>query len=133
MKTRARLAAAGAAALLAATALTAPTALAEPTAPPAQSQTKGPPAHAKGTPNGPSLSIQMLSFNDYHGHLEAAHPPIAARYDPSQTPVGGAEYLATTLSNLRATAPNGNTITVAAGDLIGGSPFLSGLFHDRQR
>jgi 5'-nucleotidase len=41
---------------------------------------------------------------------------------------GGAEFLSAKLSELR--EGNKNTLTVAAGDLIGGTPFLSGLFHD---
>ncbi|HRW19456.1 MAG TPA: bifunctional metallophosphatase/5'-nucleotidase [Dermatophilaceae bacterium] len=81
-----------------------------------------------GNPN--LVSVQLLSFNDYHGHLEATDKPLSPTLDPSQTQAGGAEYLATTLANLRAKAPGGNTLTVAAGDLIGGSPFLSGMFHD---
>jgi 5'-nucleotidase len=85
-------------------------------------------APSKGNPN--LTTVQLLSFNDYHGHLEASDPPLSKTLDPSQTPVGGAEYLATALKDLRATAPGGNSLTVAAGDLIGGSPFLSGLFHD---
>lgn len=104
-----------AAAALAATALTAP-------------------AQAKATPKpqgNPNLTtVQLLSFNDFHGHLEATDPPLAKSLDPSQTPVGGAEYLAGKLTELRGTAPAGQSLTVAAGDLIGGSPFLSGLFHD---
>ena len=88
------------------------------------------PAQAKPQPKpggNPNLTtVQLLSFNDYHGHLEATDPPLAAKHDPAQTPVGGAEHLATKLKELR----SGNTLTVAAGDLIGGSPFLSGLFHD---
>src|SRR5829696_1322614 len=77
------------------------------------------------------LQLQVLSFNDFHGHL---HPPggtdatLGATLDPSNTQVGGAEYLASTLDSLRARARYSQT--VAAGDLIGGSPFLSGLFHD---
>ena len=42
--------------------------------------------------------------------------------------VGGGRYLASTLSALR--AGHASSLTVAAGDLIGGSPFLSGAFHD---
>ncbi len=78
-----------------------------------------------------TVELQILSFNDYHGHLQ---PPggtdatLSATLDPSATPVGGAEYLSTALSGLRTNAAN--SLTVAAGDLIGGSPFLSGLFHD---
>ena len=43
-------------------------------------------------------------------------------------PAGGGEYLSTKLKQLR--AGHKYSLTVAAGDLIGGSPFLSGLFHD---
>ncbi len=75
-------------------------------------------------------TVQLLSFNDFHGHLEATDPPLSRTLDPSQTLVGGAEYLAPTLAALRAQAGDQNSLTVAAGDLIGGSPFLSGAFHD---
>lgn len=79
----------------------------------------------------PSLqTVQLLSFNDYHGHLEATDPPLSAVHDPSQTPVGGAEYLSSKLTQLRDKVGDGRSLTVAAGDLIGGSTFLSGLFHD---
>lgn len=74
------------------------------------------------------VDLQILSFNDYHGHLK---PPSGADSQlPGQgaTAHGGVEYLSSTLSALR--AGKKNTLTVAAGDLIGGSPFLSGLFHD---
>lgn len=74
------------------------------------------------------VELQLLSFNDFHGHLEATDGPLTRVQDPSQTPVGGAEYLAATLAELR--EGHKNTLTVAAGDLIGGSTFLSGMFHD---
>ena len=82
-------------------------------------------------PKPKDVQLQVLSFNDFHGHLQ---PPggtdatLGATLDPSATPVGGAEYLATTLDHLRAKAKYSQTVT--AGDLIGGTPFLSGLFHD---
>ncbi len=82
-------------------------------------------------PKPKDVQLQVLSFNDFHGNLQ---PPggtdatLGAALDPSNTPVGGAEYLATTLDGLRAKAKYSQTVT--AGDLIGGSPFLSGLFHD---
>jgi len=85
----------------------------------------------KGGGNKNLVNVQLLTFNDFHGHLQ---PPsgrdatLGAQLDPSNTTVGGAEYLAATLSNLRANATN--SITATAGDLIGGSPFLAGLFHD---
>jgi 5'-nucleotidase len=87
-----------------------------------------PGAATKGNPN--LTTVQLLSFNDYHGHLEATDPKLTPIEDPSQTAVGGAEYLSSTLSALRAKAGKGSSLTVAAGDLIGGSPFLSGMFHD---
>ena len=76
----------------------------------------------KGRPNV-LVDLQLLAFNDYHGHLEA--DPFNAL--PTGV-AGGAEFLSAKLAELR--AGNENTLTVAAGDLIGGSPFLSGLFHD---
>ena len=82
-------------------------------------------------PGNPNLrTVQLLSFNDYHGHLEANDPKLTPAEDPSQTAVGGAEYLSTKLAQLRAKAGTGKSLTVAAGDLIGGSTFLSGMFHD---
>jgi 5'-nucleotidase len=74
--------------------------------------------------------IQILSFNDFHGHLEATDGPLNATLDPSRTPAGGSEYLAAHLQRLRSKVGARNSLTVAAGDLIGGSTFLSGLFHD---
>jgi 5'-nucleotidase len=74
-------------------------------------------------PPGQLVQVQLLAFNDYHGHLEAATPGTA---DGVQA--GGGEYLSAKLSELR--AGNKYSLTVAAGDLIGGSPAFSGLFHD---
>ncbi len=89
-------------------------------------------------PPGQLVDLQLLAFNDYHGHLEpdAAFDedgdPLAdgtvELADGSFVPAGGSEYLATHLARLRRGASN--SLTVAAGDLVGGSPFLSGLFHD---
>lgn len=86
----------------------------------------GPAAATDG--RGRQIDLQLLSFNDYHGHLEATDQPLPAAQDPSQTPVGGAEHLAAKLTELRKNSKN--SLTVAAGDLIGGSTFLSGMFHD---
>jgi len=88
-------------------------------------------ADARPGPKPKDLQLQVLSFNDFHGHLEppgGVNATLGVQLDPSATPVGGAEYLASTLDRLRQNARYSHT--VAAGDLIGGSPFLSGLFHD---
>jgi 5'-nucleotidase len=70
-----------------------------------------------------TVSLQLLAFNDYHGHLEASTP--GAIYG---IPAGGAEFLSAKLNELR--EGHKYSLTVAAGDLIGGSPAFSGLFHD---
>ena len=78
------------------------------------------------------VEVQLLSFNDYHGHLESDTPGEIERTkrdgEVVEIPAGGAEYLARHLRKLR--RGHENSLTVTAGDLIGGSPFLSGLFHD---
>ncbi len=112
---RVRIAAAGALVLAAAMSIPAASATAGPSAPPGKSV---------------QVPIQLLSFNDYHGHLEATDPALPKKWDPSASPTGGVEYLAATIKALRAEVGDSNSLTVAAGDLIGGSPFLSGMFHD---
>ncbi|MEU6933776.1 bifunctional metallophosphatase/5'-nucleotidase [Streptomyces sp. NPDC046374] len=83
---------------------------------------------------GRMVDVQLLSFNDLHGNLE---PPAGSsgqvvRTNPDGTTekidAGGVEYLATHLRQAR--QGNRYSITAAAGDLIGASPLLSGLFHD---
>ncbi len=88
---------------------------------------------------GKKVDVQILSFNDFHGHLEANDAPqsplpgsceVTPKPNPCTPPVGGVEYLASHVEALRADQPR-STLTVAAGDLIGGSTFLSGLFQDQ--
>ncbi|MFV0259178.1 MAG: bifunctional metallophosphatase/5'-nucleotidase [Acidimicrobiales bacterium] len=74
-------------------------------------------------PPGQLVEIQLLGFNDYHGHVEG---DTAGDLDGQMA--GGGEYLSTALHRLR--TGHKYSLTVAAGDLIGGSPFFSGLFHD---
>ena len=104
--------------------------------------------NAEAAKNGPTLDIQLLSFNDFHGNLE---PPagsggqviVSDTYHevsrvtngvttysiaPDTVNAGGVEYLATHLEQARKGHPY--SLTVAAGDLIGASPLLSAAFHD---
>ncbi len=74
-------------------------------------------------PPGQLVQLQLLAFNDYHGHLEAN---TSGMWMASCGWLG--EYLSAMLNQLR--AGNKYSLTVAAGDLIGGSPAFSGLFHD---
>lgn len=69
------------------------------------------------------VELQLLAFNDFHGHIEATSPG-----NIDDRAAGGAEYLSAKLQELR--AGRRHSLTVAAGDLIGGSPAFSGLFHD---
>ena len=80
--------------------------------------------------DGRRARAQILAVNDFHGHLEASTPgTLTVETGAAPIPAGGAEYLATTIRRLRAQRPR-NTLTVSAGDLIGGSPLVSALFHD---
>jgi 5'-nucleotidase len=72
-----------------------------------------------------TVDVQLLSFNDYHGNLE---PPAGSSGTIAGQTAGGVEYFHTHLQQLKATNPN--TAVVGAGDMIGASPLLSGLFHD---
>jgi 5'-nucleotidase len=74
--------------------------------------------------DGAAVVVQLLAFNDFHGNLE---PPTGGNGRVGQTLAAGAEYLATHLK--RAVEQQPNSIIVAAGDLVGAAPLISGLFH----
>jgi 5'-nucleotidase len=76
-----------------------------------------------------NVEVQLLSLNDFHGHLEATTPgTIRETATSSAVPAGGIEFLATHVRQLEAQAEH--SMLVSAGDLIGASPLLSALFHD---
>ncbi|WP_432494996.1 bifunctional metallophosphatase/5'-nucleotidase [Kineococcus gypseus] len=96
------------------------------------------PGAAKPRPAGPPpVQVQLLAINDFHGALE---PPtgsggriqtgVNADGTARTVDAGGVEHLATQLRLLAEQQKDENTITVAAGDLIGASPLLSAAFHD---
>ncbi len=94
----------------------------------AQDQATVRPAAASG-----EVPLRILAINDFHGNLlpPAGGIKIPDPANPGKTlavPAGGAEAMATLVAQLR--APAANTIFVAAGDLIGASPLLSGILHD---
>ncbi|MCB9076376.1 MAG: bifunctional metallophosphatase/5'-nucleotidase [Anaerolineaceae bacterium] len=80
-------------------------------------------SHEKTDPKGQLIELQILAFNDYHGHLQSTTPGTI-----NGAAAGGSEYLSAKLNELR--LGHKYSLTVAAGDLIGGSPAFSGLFHD---
>ena len=81
-----------------------------------------------------TVDVQLLSFNDFHGNLQ---PPSGSSGEVTesapdgttkQVKAGGVEYLASSLRAAR--KGHAYSVTAAAGDLVGASPLLSGLFHD---
>jgi 5'-nucleotidase len=79
------------------------------------------------------VDLRIVAINDLHGYLRP--PPGGIRIsDPDDrdqkiaVPAGGVETMAAVVRQLRKQAKN--SIFVAAGDLIGASPFLSAMFHD---
>src|ERR1700688_289176 len=92
----------------------------------------GPAPHAFAAGATPG-EVRILAINDFHGNLR---PPaggirIADPDDKAKkvaVAAGGSETMASVVKELR--AGHANTIFVAAGDLIGASPFLSAMFHD---
>ena len=85
-------------------------------------------------PAKPPVQVQLIAFNDFHGNLE---PPTGsngrirvptADGKGADVNAGGGAYLAYHIDKLRQRNPN--TVVVSAGDLIGASPLVSGIFHD---
>jgi 5'-nucleotidase len=70
------------------------------------------------TSPAPTVEIQLLGVNDFHGHLEPPEPNI-----------GGAAWLGAWL-NRAATSHSDRTIRVHAGDMVGASPLISSHFKD---
>ncbi|MET7771858.1 5'-nucleotidase C-terminal domain-containing protein [Nocardia sp. NPDC005366] len=69
--------------------------------------------------------VHLFGFNDFHGNLE---PPQGTTGKIAGYDAGGAVYLATHLARLKAAYPA--SAVVSAGDNVGASPPVSGLFHD---
>ena len=78
----------------------------------------------------PPVEVQILALNDFHGNLEPSQAPIKFQLPNRQAAsdtLGGAAVIGIELAKMRA---NRNSITVAAGDLIGASPLTSAYFLD---
>jgi 2',3'-cyclic-nucleotide 2'-phosphodiesterase (5'-nucleotidase family) len=102
--------------------------------------TPGATTSASAKPGKHLVDVQLLSFNDFHGNLEAPSgssgrlitghhiDPATGKPVDDTVDVGGVEYLASHLAEAR--EGHDRSLTVAAGDLIGASPLLSAAFHD---
>jgi len=76
------------------------------------------------------INVKIIGFNDFHGNLQSPGTfgqntlvPSAQRHA-----VGGAEYIAAYVAQLKAQNPN--NAVVGGGDFIGASPLISTLFFD---
>ncbi|MCX7542143.1 bifunctional UDP-sugar hydrolase/5'-nucleotidase [Corynebacterium sp. P5848] len=69
------------------------------------------------------VTLNILATSDFHGHISAVHGRGGALVDP------GAAALACYINAERGRNPDTNF--VAAGDLIGGSPFVSSILRDK--
>ncbi len=77
------------------------------------------------------VELQILGLNDFHGNLETPRDPVPLTNPDGTTTkyrAGGAAQLAATLKRLR--TGQAETVTVAAGDLIGATPLVSAYFLD---
>jgi 5'-nucleotidase len=77
------------------------------------------------------VTVKIVGLNDFHGNLEPlARPVRMVEADGSEHDVyaGGAAWLASAVAEVKGDAAN--TLVIAAGDLIGGSPLVSSIFLD---
>lgn len=79
------------------------------------------------------VDVKIIAINDFHGYILPPPDFVLPLADPktgrtSSFKVGGAASLATLVKNLKAKNPN--SIFVASGDLIGGSPAISAFTLD---
>ena len=71
-------------------------------------------------PESDEIPLRILAINDFHGHIATSSDSFGG--------VGRVDYLAANIAAARAEVEN--SVFVSAGDLIGASPLVSGLFHD---
>jgi 5'-nucleotidase len=88
-----------------------------------------PEAAAQAQPK-PPFTVKIIGFNDYHGNLQSPGTFGQNTLVPQaqRPPVGGAEYLAGFVAQLKAQNPL--NVVVGAGDFIGATPLISALFFD---
>ena len=91
------------------------------------------PASALPAPADDAIALTLIGLNDFHGNIlppagtVLAPDPLSAK--GTRVSAGGAAYLSTLVQQIRQENP-GNTLVVAAGDMVGASQLTSGLFHD---
>lgn len=83
-------------------------------------------------PDAPPVVIKLIAFNDFHGHINPPTSPTRLQSANEggralELSTGGIAYLSTLIAQLKAQNPL--HAVVGAGDMIGGSPLVSTLFH----
>ncbi|HVM23732.1 MAG TPA: bifunctional metallophosphatase/5'-nucleotidase [Sphingomicrobium sp.] len=88
------------------------------------------PALAAAPAQPQPVEVQILAINDFHGNLEAPRLSIEAGTPEAsvRVPAGGVAHLAAAAKALR--SGQAHSVTLSAGDMIGGSPLVSALFLD---
>src|SRR5882724_3404283 len=86
----------------------------------------------KPLPTSEPVVVKIIAFNDFHGNINPPTSPTRVPDPqggdkPLELPTGGIEYLSSLIAQLK--AQNKLNTVVAAGDLIGGAPLVSTLFH----
>jgi 5'-nucleotidase len=74
-----------------------------------------------------TFHLKIIALNDLHGNLQSPGK-VAPNPQSPAVPVGGVDYLAAYIAQLKQQNPN--NIVVSAGDLTGASPLIASLFHD---
>ena len=80
----------------------------------------GPTSIPAATAESQDVQLRIVAINDFHGHIATSSSAFGG--------VGRADYLAANVAAARAEVEH--SVFVSAGDLIGGSPLVSALFHD---
>ncbi|MDE2688091.1 MAG: 5'-nucleotidase C-terminal domain-containing protein [Chloroflexota bacterium] len=91
-----------------------------PTATPMAMKTQAPVPLPATTAEPQDVQLRIIAINDLHGHIATSSDAFGG--------VGRVDYLAANISAARAEYEH--SVFVSAGDLIGGSPLVSALFHD---
>lgn len=79
------------------------------------------------------IPVQLLSMNDLHGYIDGNN-----KKDPNGVAIGGMASMAYNFEQEKASfakthklkSTNTNSLAIQAGDLVGGSPAISGLLQD---
>jgi 5'-nucleotidase len=74
-----------------------------------------------------NFRLKIIGLNDFHGNLQS---PGKFRANPQSPEVdaGGVDFLAGYVAHLKSQNPD--NVVISAGDVTGGGPLISALFHD---